>query len=84
MRVSAGFWVTGLDMNGRDTLFREDLPPRSAIVVGAEGSGLGTATAKACDDVRFIPMRGTAGSLNASVAAALAMFEWARSVGKIS
>ena len=80
----AGFWVTGLDMNGRDTLFREDLPPRSAIVVGAEGSGLGTATAKACDDVRFIPMRGTAGSLNASVAAALAMFEWARSVGKIS
>ena len=66
----AGFWVTGLDMNGRDTLFREDLPPRSAIVVGAEGSGLGTATAKACDDVRLIPMRGTAGSLNASVAAA--------------
>ena len=35
------------------------------------------------DDVRFIPMRGTAGSLNASVAAALAMFEWARSVGKM-
>ncbi|OUO94869.1 23S rRNA (guanosine(2251)-2'-O)-methyltransferase RlmB [Cloacibacillus sp. An23] len=80
----AGLWVTGLDMDGRDTLFREDLPPRSAIVVGAEGNGLGTATAKACDDVRYIPMLGAAGSLNASVAAALAMFEWARSVGKIS
>lgn len=79
----AGFWVTGLDMEGRDTLFREDLPRRSAIVVGAEGSGLGLAAAKACDDVRFIPMRGKTGSLNVSVAAALAMFEWARSVRKI-
>ncbi len=76
----AGFWVTGLAMEGRETLFKEDLPPRSVIVVGAEGEGLGTAVTKACDDIRFIPMReGGAGSLNASVAASLAMFEWARS-----
>lgn len=78
----AGFWVTGLDMDGRETLFLADLPPRSAIVVGAEGKGLGEAAAKACDDLRFIPIKGSAGSLNASVAAALAMFEWARSVAK--
>lgn len=77
----AGFWVTGLAMEGRETLFRCDLPPRSAIVVGAEGKGLGGASAKACDDIRFIPMLGKTGSLNASVAAALAMFEWARSRG---
>ena len=75
----AGFWVTGLSMEGRETLFMEDLPPRSALVVGAEGKGLGTEAARACDDIRFIPMRGKTGSLNASVAAAIAMFEWMRS-----
>ena len=82
MLQEADFWVTGLAMEGRDTLFREDLPPRSAIVVGAEGEGLGNAVAKACDDIRFIPMQGTTGSLNASVAASIAMFEWTRSLGK--
>lgn len=82
MLQEADFWVTGLAMEGRDTLFRGDLPPRSAIVVGAEGEGLGNAVAKACDDIRFIPMQGTTGSLNASVAASIAMFEWTRSLGK--
>ena len=76
----AGFWVTGLAMEGPETLFKEDLPPRSVIVVGAEGEGLGTAVTKACDDIRFIPMKGSTGSLNASVAAGIAMFEWARSL----
>ena len=47
--------------------------------MGAEGEGLGTAVSKACDELRSIPMKGGTGSLNASVAAALAMFEWARS-----
>ena len=82
MLQEADFWVTGLAMEGRATLFRWDLPPRSAIVVGAEGEGLGNAVAKACDDIRFIPMQGTTGSLNASVAASIAMFEWTRSLGK--
>jgi len=77
----ADFWAPGLAMEGRETLFRGDLPPRSAIVVGAEGEGLGNAVAKACDDIRFIPMQGTTGSLNASVAASIAMFEWTRSRG---
>ena len=57
------------------------MPPRSAIVVGAEGEGLGNAVAKACDDIRFIPMQGTTGSLNASVAAAVLMFEKRRQDG---
>lgn len=78
----AGFWVTGLAMEGRETLFMEDLPPRSVLVVGAEGKGLGAEAARACDDMRFIPMRGKTGSLNASVAAAIAMFEWMRSEKK--
>jgi len=78
----AGFWAVGLDMNGKETLFKADMPSRLVLVIGAEGEGLGTAVSKSCDDLRSIPMCGTAGSLNASVAAALGMFEWTRSLQK--
>lgn len=74
-----GFWVIGLSMQGTETLFKADMLSRTVFVIGAEGEGLGTATAKACDDLRVIPIKGTVGSLNASVAASLAMFEWTRS-----
>lgn len=76
----ANFWVVGLSMDAEETLFKEDLPPRTAIVVGSEGEGLGRLAAKSCDELRRIPMKGETGSLNASIAAALAMFEWRRSL----
>lgn len=75
----AGFWVVGLDMDAADTLFKADLPLRTAIVIGSEGEGLGRIVSKNCDELRSIPMIGETGSLNASVAASLAMFEWVRS-----
>ena len=75
----ANFWVVGLSMDGEETLFKEDMPPRVVIVIGAEGDGLGQAVSKSCDELRHIPMSGKTGSLNASVAAALALFEYTRS-----
>ena len=75
----ANFWVVGLSMEAEETLFKEDMPPRVVIVIGAEGEGLGQAVAKSCDELRHIPMAGKTGSLNASVAAALALFEYSRS-----
>jgi len=75
----ANFWTVGLAMEGKETLFKADMPPRLLIVIGAEGDGLGHAVEKACDELRHIPMQGTTGSLNASVAASLALFEWTRS-----
>jgi 23S rRNA (guanosine2251-2'-O)-methyltransferase len=75
----ANFWVVGLSMEAEETLFKEDMPPRVVIVIGAEGEGLGQAVAKSCDELRHIPMAGKTGSLNASVAAALALFEYKRS-----
>lgn len=77
--LEENFWVIALDMDGRDTLFREDLPPRTVLVIGSEGKGVSPVTRKACDDVRYIPMAGKVGSLNASVACALAIYEWTRS-----
>lgn len=75
----ANFWVVGLSMEAEETLFKEDMPPRVVIVIGAEGDCLGQAVAKSCDELRHIPMAGKTGSLNASVAAALALFEYKRS-----
>ena len=75
----ANFWVVGLSMEAEETLFKEDMPPRVVIVIGAEGDGLGQAVAKSCDELRHIPMAGKTGSLNASVAASLALFEYSRS-----
>ncbi len=75
----ANFWVVGLSMEAQETLFKEDMPPRAVIVIGAEGEGLGQVVAKSCDELRYIPMAGKTGSLNASVAAALALFEYRRS-----
>ena len=75
----ANFWVVGLSMEAKESLFKEDMPLRTVIVIGSEGEGLGQAVAKSCDELRFIPMCGKAGSLNASVAASIALFECVRS-----
>jgi 23S rRNA (guanosine2251-2'-O)-methyltransferase len=69
-------WTVGLDADGDQSLF--GLPLLSepvAIVVGAEGEGLGRLVRERVDVVATIPMAGPMESLNASVAAALAAFE---------
>lgn len=46
-----------------------------AIVVGAEGKGLSRLVREACDQVASIPIAASTESLNASVAASLALYE---------
>jgi 23S rRNA (guanosine2251-2'-O)-methyltransferase len=71
-----GLWVVGLDAGASTSLFGLDLLTEPvAVVVGAEGAGLGRLVGDRCDVVAGIPMAGPAESLNASVAAALAAFE---------
>ena len=73
-----GFWVVGLDHNTTETMWSAPLPERLVLIVGSEGEGISALTAKNCDKLVKIPMAGQTGNLNASVAAALGMFEWAR------
>lgn len=76
---TANFWTIGLDAKAQDSIWSEDLPARTALVVGAEGEGLSRLVSQTCDLLRKIPiMQEGVGSLNASVAAALGIFEWAR------
>lgn len=70
-----GMWVTGLAGEGADLLPAVDLTGPTVLVVGAEGDGLRLLVRKACDRIARIPMQGRTGSLNASVAGAVALFE---------
>lgn len=73
-----GVWVTGADGKGEKNLFEADLSGAVAVVIGNEGEGLSRLVREKCDFLVKIPMRGQTESLNASVAAALFMFEVAR------
>ncbi len=62
----------------------EKLPERTALVIGAEGFGLSRLVRENCDSLIRIPIKteNSVGSLNASVAAALGIFEWYRQYSK--
>ncbi len=69
-----GIWVYCADMDG--TPYRKaDLSGAIALVVGGEGSGVSRLVKENCDGVLSIPMKGNVNSLNASVAAAVLIFE---------
>lgn len=70
-----GIWVIGVDPGGREDYRRADFTAPVAIVIGGEGKGISELVKKRCDYLISIPMRGKITSLNASVAAALAMYE---------
>lgn len=75
----SGVWCYGLAGDGEvDDLFSASLGGSIALVVGSEGSGMRPNTRKHCDGLLSIPMCGKLMSLNASVAAGIALFEIVR------
>jgi 23S rRNA (guanosine2251-2'-O)-methyltransferase len=74
----AGLQVLGLDTNGETLIADVDLTGPVALVVGAEGKGLRRGVKAACTRLVKLPMKGPIASLNASVAAAIALYETAR------
>jgi 23S rRNA (guanosine2251-2'-O)-methyltransferase len=73
-----GVWTVGLDGSADKYLHQIDLTVPTAIVLGAEGSGLRRLVKERCDWRAAIPMRGGAENLNVSVAAGIALFEAVR------
>jgi 23S rRNA (guanosine2251-2'-O)-methyltransferase len=73
------FRVFGLDERGERTLAQVEFSPQTVFVVGAEGEGLRQKTREHCDELLRIPGGLKAiESLNASVAATIALYEFAR------
>ncbi len=73
-----GFWVIGADMDGTCDYFHSSLTEPVVLVVGSEGRGISHLVRETCDVLVQIPMFGRVNSLNASVAAALLMYEVVR------
>ena len=74
----ADVWTVGLAGDVTDRYDQVDLTLPTAIVLGAEGTGLRRLVRERCDRLVSIPMRGAVESLNVSVAAGVTLFEAVR------
>lgn len=68
----------GLAGESAESIYSADLSGGVCLIVGSEEKGLHHLTRKRCDQLVKIPMSGKTASLNASVAAGIALFEVAR------
>lgn len=71
-------WLYGTVKEGGTSVFKTDLSGPACLVIGNEEKGLRPLVAKQCDFKVTIPMQGSLDSLNASVAAGIALFEVVR------
>jgi 23S rRNA (guanosine2251-2'-O)-methyltransferase len=75
---AAGVWTVGLAGDAATAYDAVDFTLPTAVVLGAEGSGLRRLVRERCDVLASIPMRGHVESLNVSVAAGVTLFEAVR------
>ena len=72
---TSGLWVMGLQKDAAQSIYAADLRGPIALVLGGEQKGIRRLVKKNCDFLVSIPQQGALNSLNASVAAAVAMYE---------
>ncbi len=70
-----GLWIAGADHRSATSVFEADLSGPLAIVIGGEEKGIRRLVKKQCDFTVSIPQIGPIGSLNASVASAVILYE---------
>jgi len=81
----AGIWVYGAAVGeGARPYTEADLRGDAALVIGAEGPGIAPLVRRECDALLEIPVHGRVGSLNASVAAGILLYEAVRQRGEAS
>ncbi len=72
----ANVWIAGAALDPRSIEYtKADFTGDLAVVIGAEGEGLGQLVARECDYLVRIPLRGEVESLNASVASGILLYE---------
>jgi 23S rRNA (guanosine2251-2'-O)-methyltransferase len=72
---AAGFWIYGTTAETGKLLHTVEFTGPIVLVIGSEGSGLNLLTERCCDVLISIPLQGKTPSLNASVAAAMTLYE---------
>lgn len=70
-----GMWIVGLDQRAGQSIYQTDLSGPTGIVIGGEEKGIRPLLRNKCDFLVSIPQTGPLGSLNASVAGAIVMYE---------
>lgn len=73
-----GFWIFGAAGEAPATLYDQDFTGHVTLVIGGEGEGIRPLVRKKCDGLVSIPLIGGVGSLNASVAGGVLLFEIVR------
>ena len=68
-------WVVGTSDDAPQSLYEGNYVTPTALVLGAEGSGMRQLTRKHCDALISIPMLGAVESLNVSVASGVCLYE---------
>ena len=71
----AGFWIYGTAASGSEPVHTVNFTGPIVLVIGSEGEGLSMLTQRSCDFLVSIPLQGKTPSLNASVAAGMALYE---------
>jgi 23S rRNA (guanosine2251-2'-O)-methyltransferase len=74
-------WVIGTSDDAPRDLYAAEMVRPTALVLGAEGSGMRQLTRKNCDELVSIPMLGGVESLNVSVASGVCLYEARRQRG---
>jgi 23S rRNA (guanosine2251-2'-O)-methyltransferase len=70
-----GFWIVGTSDHGTVKIGElSDIRP-ACLIIGSEGKGMRRLTEEKCDYIVSIPLKGKVSSLNASVAAGIALYE---------
>jgi 23S rRNA (guanosine2251-2'-O)-methyltransferase len=72
---SAGFWIYGTVAGQGKSIDQIELRGALGLVIGSEGQGLSMLTQRHCDHLISIPLGGKTPSLNASIAAAIGLYE---------
>lgn len=70
-----GYQIVGASEKGAENYTAADYTVPTAIVMGAEDTGISTEVLRQCDRLAAIPILGNIGSLNVSVAAGIIMYE---------
>ncbi len=78
MLQDSGIHVAACTEKGEDQIWQTDMNRPLAIIMGSEEDGVSTPLIRKADSLMQIPLAGKIGSLNVSVAAALAVFEAVR------